>query len=165
MYTNRIQLGETDRVEVLALDSSGVGVTGATVTLAVRRTRDGYWWNGSSRVFQSSFTSNTMSQTDSTNMPGLYHYDFFPATTDFKVQYYATSSTGSVVSDPWYGECVVGYWVDNVDDEITSRGSDEDLQQVLSRIGGTVLEVDLQRLSVLLHELLTLLKSRPELNV
>lgn len=157
---NRIQLGETDRVVVDAVDATGAGVTGATVLLSIRRASDGYYWDATSKVFTSAFSTVTMTQTDSTNLPGCYHYDFKPTTTDFKAHYHATTATAGVVNDPWDEDVIVGYWVDDLDAAVTSRGSSSDLQETLRRLGATIVENDFQKIYSLLSKMLLEIQSR-----
>lgn len=108
--SERIKAGETDRIFLFAADSSGAGVTGATVTGNIRRKSDGYYWNGS--TFQSGLSTLNFTQLDSTNQPGIYYYDFVaPASLSDILLVYGTSSTGSVTNKPYTGEIKVGGWL------------------------------------------------------
>ena len=102
----------TERLWIYALDKDNTGVSGATVTLAIRRDSDGQFWNGGS--FGAAYAFVSMSQADATNLPGLYYYDF--NTTGLAAANYsfrAASATASIVNDPWTGSLKVGGWVDN----------------------------------------------------
>lgn len=103
----------TERIVVTALDSSSAGVTGATITLTIRRNADGYYWDGA--AFGASFSSVSMTETDATNMAGYYHYDFNTnGLADAVYTVRATTLTAGVVNGPWTGEIRIGGWVDDV---------------------------------------------------
>lgn len=117
----RAQQGETVRVDLLAVDISGAGVTGATVSLAAKRHSDGFWWNGT--TYQLAYTTNAMSQLDATNLPGIYYADVTMPSADTNVTFYCTTATASIVNGPWRGEIAVGKWVDELDTPVSSRAS------------------------------------------
>lgn len=107
------QQNETVPIEVRALDGSRNGVTGATITLTIKRHSDGHFWNGS--AFQSGVATVAMSEVDATNFAGLYRYSF--NTNGLADDYYTvkvTSSTTTVINDPWAGSFRVGGFVDNI---------------------------------------------------
>lgn len=56
------------------VDGDGNGLTGLTPTIRLRRESDTYHWNGT--TFVSGVQTLTMTETDSTNYPGDYHYNF-----------------------------------------------------------------------------------------
>lgn len=153
----RLQTGEQDRIIVMATDSSGAGVTGATVALSIRRQADGYYFNGT--TFQSAFTTVTMTQTDSSNLPGAYHYDFNAPLYDANLTAIATCSSATVVNGPWVEEIKVGNWVDNLDAAMTSRASDTDMNDVLKRIGATIVELDMRRIVGMLDRIMGAVKA------
>jgi hypothetical protein len=103
---------EADRVSLTALDSSNSPVTGATVTLAIRNIDTGDYFNGT--AFVGSYQTVAMVETDATNLPGVYHYDFNPPIDDIRVQYYAQTSTLAVVNAPWRSEQLFGKWADQI---------------------------------------------------
>ena len=155
---DRIQTGEKDRIIVYALNSSSAGVSGATITLSLRRDTDGYWWNGT--TFQSAYTTVTMTETDSTNWPGMYHYDFTPPSVDANISMRATTGTAAVVNDPWVGQVKAGAWVDNIDAAITSRGSATDVTEILKRFGGSILDIEFRRVVSLIDQVKNLIGGR-----
>ena len=157
MADSRIALGETERIIVVALSATSTGVTGATITLTIKRDADGYFWNGT--TFQSGATTVTMTETDATNLAGYYHYDFVPKTTDFRVTIKATTATAGVTNAPWSGQLYVGYWADNIDDAITSRASNSDMQQVLKRLGSSIVDNDFRKLMHNTNEILQRVES------
>jgi hypothetical protein len=115
----RLQLGESHVITVMAHDSTGVGVTGATVQLRMRRVSDGFYFNGT--TFAAGVSTLNMSQLDSSNMPGVYTY-LFPgaALAEPATLIYAVTCTGvTVANEPWYGQIKVGGWVDYVDASIS----------------------------------------------
>lgn len=115
--SDRIKSGETERIEILALDSAKAGVTGLTCTVALRRSSDGNYWNGS--AWQAGATTANMTETDSSNRPGLYHYAFTPTGTGFAVFIYVTTASATVVNKPWTGQVFVGGYADNIDATIS----------------------------------------------
>ena len=148
---DRIQVSETHRLKVFALDVAGAGVTGATISLAIRKDSTGYWWSGS--AFQASHTTVTMSETNSANLPGVYHYDFTPLETDFTAIFYATTVTAAVVNAPFVGDVSVGYWVDNLDAEVSTLATDADMEIVKSRLGTSLMDNELLRLRSILGQI------------
>lgn len=152
MDSIRVQTGEKDRIYVYALNSSASGVTGATISLNIKRQSDGFYWTGAG--YTSAVTALTMNELDATNLPGIYYYDFRPTGPDANFVLRATTATAAVVNDPWIGEIKAGSWVDNIDAAITSRGSQTDLTEVLKRIGATIIELDLRRIVGLLDRVL-----------
>lgn len=101
MSKTLIQNGATERIELLALDSAGSGVTGdaANISISIRNNANGETFNGT--VFAAGANVVNPTETDLTNRPGQYHYDFTSPTNDISVSIYAVSSTASVISDPW----------------------------------------------------------------
>jgi len=158
MEGSRIQTNEKDVIYVYALDSSGVGVTGATITLSIRRQSDGFFWSGSG--YSSSFAGLTMTETDSTNVPGAYHYEFTPRGPTATFLLNATTATAGVANAPWLGEIKAGGWADNVDSAISSRSSSSDMTEVLRRIGTSVVELDMRKLFGFCGQILTAARDR-----
>ena len=52
----------------------GVGQTGLTPTISIKKYNTSEYWNGS--AWSGSYTTFNMSEVDSTNLPGLYSYNF-----------------------------------------------------------------------------------------
>lgn len=73
--TSRHSLGATVRL-YLDLISAGAGVISQSPTIAIQRRTDGQWFQVSDGSWQPTIVENPMSQTDSTNLPGRYHFDF-----------------------------------------------------------------------------------------
>lgn len=160
MEATRVQTGEKDRIQVYALDSSNAGVTGATITLSIGRQSDGFYWSGTG--YTSAFTGLTMTETDSVNLPGVYHYDFTPRGPAASFTLNATTLTAGVANAPWHGELKAGDWVDNIDAAVSSRGSATDLSEVLKRIGSTIIELDLRRVFGLLDRVMGAIRRNNE---
>lgn len=153
MAIERIQQGETERVKVYAVDSSAAGVTGATLTCTIRRDSDGYFWNSTTNNWQSGATTFSLTETDSTNLAGWYHYDFSPSGTDFRCSIMVTTATAGVVNDPWGGDLIVGYWVDNLDSAISTKASQTDMTTALKRLGATICENEFRRINAFLDRI------------
>jgi len=62
----------------LSLDiiASGAGVISQSPTAAIKRLSDGKWFQVSDGIWQTTIVENAMTQTDSVNLPGRYHFDF-----------------------------------------------------------------------------------------
>lgn len=155
MESSRIQTGEKDRIQVYALDSSNAGVTGATVTLSIRRQTDGLYWSGTGYT---TYTGLTMTELDSSNLPGIYYYDFTPQGPASNFLLNATTSTATVANGPWAGELKQGNWVDYIDAATTSRASTTDATNILKHIGTSIVELDLQRLFGFCGQILSAIK-------
>lgn len=148
---SRVQTGEKDRIYVQAVDATGAGVTGATITVSIRRQSDGYYWSGTG--YTTTYTALTMSQLDSTNLPGVYYYDFTPSGPSANFLLSATTSSTTIANAPWIGEVKAGSWVDYFDDEISSRASSTDMTEVLKRIGATIVELDMRKLHGFMNQI------------
>ncbi len=75
---DRYPIASTARL-YLSFVEAGVGVTGQTPTIAIRRVSDSLFYNdslASGSRFASPAALNAMTELDSTNFPGLYVYDF-----------------------------------------------------------------------------------------
>lgn len=111
METTRIQNGQTERIEILALNSSGNPITGLTdVLLAIRRISDGYYLDFDDNTFKASgwtTRQQQMTEVGATNDAGMYRYDF--NTTGFPDDTYELR-TESVTGNnfPQTGELKVG---------------------------------------------------------
>lgn len=117
MSKTLIQNGATERITLTALDSSKAGVTGiaANIDIVIRRDSNGDTWTGS--AFSASFTTVNPTETDATNLPGRYHYDFTSDTNDITVTVSATTSDSSVDNAPWEsGQIEVGGLPGNFED-------------------------------------------------
>jgi hypothetical protein len=131
----RIQSSTADRIQVVALDVNRAGVTGATVLLSIKRKDTGYWWSGTG--WQSAFVTVAMTALDATNRPGEYYYDFPAQVGAMVLSCRATSATAGVTNDPWWGELIVGGYLDYLDESIASRSADADTAKILARTGPT----------------------------
>ena len=129
----RIQTDAEERIEVTALDGSLSPLTGLTdVLLSIRRVSDGQWYDFNDDTFKSSgwtTRQQQMSETDSTNDPGNYHYDFDTsqitnAADDDTYEMRAESATSANM--PQSGELKVGQYVDELDSSISSREAEAD---------------------------------------
>lgn len=74
--TERAKVASVHRIVVAFRDSSGAYKTGLTVTLRIRRKSDGYYLKNDGTWTAAPSTEYTFTETDSTNLPGFYHYDF-----------------------------------------------------------------------------------------
>lgn len=72
---NRYSLGSMPRL-YLDIIAAGVGVISQTPTIAIKRLADGKWFQVSDGSWQNTIVKNLMTQTDSVNMRGRYHFDF-----------------------------------------------------------------------------------------
>ncbi len=72
---NRYALGSTPRL-TLDVIVSGVGIISLSPTVAIKRLADGKWFQASDGTWKTNPVANAMTQTDSTNLPGRYHFDF-----------------------------------------------------------------------------------------
>lgn len=149
--TDRVQLGETVRINICALDAASAGVTGATITLAIRRDVDGYFWNGT--TFQVAATTVTMTQLDSTNFPGFYYHDFKPPTTDTGYTFRASSSSATIINKPFVGDLRVGFWVDNIDAAGTDLATLAQGTEILAKLGNTNMADEFRRVVAFLDKL------------
>lgn len=148
----RVQTGEKDRIFLVALTAALAGATGLTILLSIRRQSDSFYWSGTG--FTSTYATLTMTETDSVNLPGTYHYDF--THNGIAANYLLTGTTASATptNKPWVGELKGGNWVDNLDTTVSSRGSSVDLKTVLARIGGSIVDLDLKRVTGLVTQVL-----------
>jgi len=120
----RIQTGQTERVEVLALDKDAIPLTSLVDLLLSIRRGDGYYYDFDDDTFKNSgWTTRqiALSEIDSTNSPGEYYYDFDTSaitnpTADDTYQIRAEQDPGTTVKNmPQTGEIKVGQYVDNID--------------------------------------------------
>jgi len=101
-----IPKNKTEKIQILAINSSNAGLTGLTVTLTIKRASDNYFWNGS--AFQSGAVTVAMSAIDATNLPGVYEYDFnMSGLSEDRYSLYSTTS-GAAVNKPWSGTINTG---------------------------------------------------------
>lgn len=73
--TNRHSRGELVRL-YLDIIVAGVGSVDKHPVIAIRRVIDNKWFQVSDGTWQSTLVDNAMSETDFTNLPGRYHFDF-----------------------------------------------------------------------------------------
>jgi hypothetical protein len=126
METSRIQNGQAERIEVLAMDSNGDPVTGLSdVLLSIRRISDGHWLDFDDNTFKGSgwvSRQTAMSEVDATNDAGKYYYDF--DTSGFADDTYEIrADCASAANFPQFGELKVGGFVNNLNVTISSRSS------------------------------------------
>jgi hypothetical protein len=71
----RHSLGSVARI-YLDIVAAGAGVISQLPTFAVQRRKDGKWFKASDATWNTAKTENAAVQTDVTNLPGRYHFDF-----------------------------------------------------------------------------------------
>ena len=71
----RFALGSVARLN-LDIVTAGAGILSQAPTAAIKRLSDGKWFQVSDGTWQSTIVENLMTQTDSVNLPGRYHFDF-----------------------------------------------------------------------------------------
>jgi hypothetical protein len=126
METIRIQNGQTERIEVLAVDAAGTPLAGlADVLLAIRRVSDGYWLDFADNTFKTSgwtTRQQTMIEISPSLDPGKYYYDF--DTTGFSDDdYQIRADCVSAANFPLIGEVKAGGYVGNLDAAVSSRAT------------------------------------------
>ena len=72
---NRYTLGSTVRFS-LDIVSSGAGVGGQSPIVAILRRSNSQWFDVSDGSWNATIVENAMTETDVTNLPGRYHFDF-----------------------------------------------------------------------------------------
>ena len=72
---SRHSRGTTARI-FLDIVAAGAGVISQTPTVAIQRLADGKWFESASGTWVSTKVENAMSESDSVNLPGRYHFDF-----------------------------------------------------------------------------------------
>jgi hypothetical protein len=72
---DRFPLGDVARLS-LDIISGATGLTGESPTVAIRRRLDGKWFDVSVGLWQTTIVQNPMTETDSVNEDGRYHFDF-----------------------------------------------------------------------------------------
>lgn len=158
MQSVRIQTGDEERIEALILDGALDPLTGKSdILLSIRRVSDGFWLDFNDDTFKSTgWTTRqlAMTETDATNDPGAYHYDFDTsaitnAAADDTYQVRVDQSPGTDAANvPLTGEIKVGHFVDDIDQAISVtesniRGADsDDLKDLSDQIDGVQTEVD-----------------------
>lgn len=80
---NRYTIGSTVRL-YLDIVSSGAGVGGQSPTVAILRRSNGQWFDVSDGSWNATIVENAMVETDVTNLPGRYHFDFDQSLDDFE---------------------------------------------------------------------------------
>jgi len=73
--SERFPLGSVARLYLDIIDVD-LGVVSQSPTLALRRVADNKWFQASDSTWQTNIVENAMTQTDVTNLPGRYHFDF-----------------------------------------------------------------------------------------
>jgi hypothetical protein len=134
MSSVRIQTGDTERIEVLILDGSLDPITGKTdILISIRRISDGYWYDFDDDTFKNSGWTDrqeAMTETDSTNDQGVYHYDFDTsaitnAATDDTYEIRVDQSPGTDAANvPMTGEIKVGAFIDDLDSPVSEVVND-----------------------------------------
>jgi len=72
---SRYSRGSVVRI-FLDIIAAGAGVISLNPTTAIQRKADGMWFNVADGLWVSTKVENPMTQTDSVNLPGRYHFDF-----------------------------------------------------------------------------------------
>lgn len=72
---SRHSLGATVRL-TLDIVAAGAGVISQSPGIAIQRRADGKWFQASDGTWQTTIVVNDMTQTDSVNLAGRYHFDF-----------------------------------------------------------------------------------------
>jgi hypothetical protein len=106
---DRYQQSETARVNIVVADAAGVGITGMSVSVAVRK-HDGKWWNPAG-YFQTAFLEIPMTEVDPTNRPGSSSMCLtLSPLTDFYVSFRArvVAGAGTPANGPWFGDAIWG---------------------------------------------------------
>jgi hypothetical protein len=151
----RIQTDATERVEALMLDGSLSPLTGLSdVLLAIRRISDGFFYDFNDDTFKSTgwtTRQQVMTETDSTNDQGVYHYNFdTSAITNAAADdtYQLRVDCASAANVPQVGELKVGQYVDDIDQalsvtESNIRGGDgDDLQDLSQQLDAVQTDLD-----------------------
>jgi hypothetical protein len=117
VFTSHIQNGQTERIEVLALDAAGNPITGLSdVLLTIRRISDDYYLDFNDNTFKASgwtTRQKVMTELDATNDAGIYYYDF--DTSGFSDDtYQLRASSATATNDPWAGELRVGGYINRL---------------------------------------------------
>ncbi|MGD9156790.1 MAG: hypothetical protein PVG39_00150 [Desulfobacteraceae bacterium] len=131
----RIQTDETERIEVLLLDGSLSPLTSlSNAFLSIRRVSDGYWYDFNDDTFKNSgwtTRQQVMTETDSTNDQGVYHYDFdTSAITNVSANdtYELRVDCASATNVPQIGEIKVGQFIDYINGSISSRALEANVE-------------------------------------
>lgn len=140
MTTVRIQTGDIEPVEVLAIDSSRVRLTGLTnLKVKVRRQSDSNLFDWSTNEFVASpvLFLQDLEEVDPVNFPGEYRLNATPHIRGFNTSsvvnpvvddiYFVTveqvGSPQTAIGAPWRGEIKVGSFVDNIDEPISDQAT------------------------------------------
>lgn len=106
---NRYSRGATVRL-FLDIVAAGAGVIGQAPSAAIQRKADGMWFQVSDGTWVPTPVNNPMTQTDSVNLPGRYHFDFdqsldlLSASTEYLVKKF--TATGTLALD--YEDLIFG---------------------------------------------------------
>jgi hypothetical protein len=144
MESTRIQTDATERIECLILDGALSPLTGLTdILISIRRISDGFWYDFADDTFKNfGWTTRqlAMTETDSSNDPGVYHYDFDTsaiayAVADDTYQIRVDQSPGTSAKNvPQVGELKVGDFIDHIDADISSRAPANEYDAALTAI-------------------------------
>lgn len=114
----------SERIEALILDGSLDPLTGKSdILISIRRKSDGYWYDFDDDTFKASgwtTRQQAMTETDSTNDPGVYHYVFDTsvitnATADDVYMIRVDQSPGTDAANlPQTGELKTGIHIDQI---------------------------------------------------
>ena len=107
---------EIDRITLYAQGLDTGPATGQTIKIAIQNLANDEWFDGVG--FGAAYTEHDMTETDSVNIPGYYHYDFQCPDNNLRVKYIARPTVDYVINGPWQGEAQFGVWVTDV---VTSR--------------------------------------------
>ncbi len=142
----RILDGDTERIEAVMLDGSLAPITGlATVLLSIRRVSDGFWYDFDDDTFKTSgwtTRQQAMTETDSTNDQGQYHYDFNTSSiTNASVDdtYMIRVDQVAAANVPQFGELKIDQWLkDNFDEHDATQtavvGVQSDTDDIQTRL-------------------------------
>lgn len=151
--TDHIQTGGQQRIIVMPVDAAGAPVGSLLVRCTILKP-DGTWFKGSNRTWVVALTENAM--VESPQRAGQYEFVFWPQDGDYhcSVHAYVFGGTGaaSVINGPWLGDIIVGGWLDYIDGSIVESGGSE---EVLERIGNTIISDELRRQRGILDQILT----------
>lgn len=153
MSSVRIQTGDTEPIESLVVDVQGEPITGLTnLYVVLRRVSNGSaYFDWADNTFKAVPTQlkQQMVEIDSSRSPGAYRLDAAPHTKGFNTSVITNpqandtyvfrlvqdGSPQNAANVPQIGEIKVGQWVDNIDVEISSRATIDDVRSVHREFG------------------------------
>lgn len=132
--------GTTNRFHAFASDSSGAGVTGATLDLYINNYTTSTWFNGTSWV---GGRTNVVMIADA-NVSGLYYYDLLLPAANNGLVLFTETVTAGVVNGPWLEEVWVEDEAGSSSTSITniSNGTASVLSPSLARYEGYLKRIE-----------------------